>query len=371
MTADHDYTEDPAATAGDQPPASVGAVEQPELAATDPSDLVGELTRVMHAAAESQHVRIAGELQRHRLAQVKAIKARATSVSAELKATSEHDAAEIDAWAKTASELIVTERARRIDGQRELFEAELMRQEVMVERKVQAVEAAVEAHQAELDAFFSQLKHESDPVGIAQLASSLPSFPSLTEAADAAMRQAAAEFTPRGAPSAASTSAAASTPAAAPAAPNWDPAAQAAATTWDTETVAAGAVDQGAAEVAADQGAAEAGAGGDAAPEAPASFVDGSLDDGVEVTAARLMSATNPAVPSDDGPGVARPWPAPGAIAVHAGVNSVNGEAKKANGTEAPAKPESQPLLRSIPSTRPMGLLRWNRKPESDPDGEH
>ena len=168
----------------------------------EPHDLLGELSKAMHAAAESQHVRIAEELQRHRATQVKAIKARATSESAELKKVSQQEAGEIDAWAAAATQLIATERAQKIDAQRETLEAELLRQEVIAERKVLAVEAAVLAHQTELDTFFSQLQRETDPVEIARLASSLPSFPSLSEAANAAMRQAAAEYAPARRPAA-------------------------------------------------------------------------------------------------------------------------------------------------------------------------
>lgn len=165
----------------DSPPAGVGAVAAPEAADAnaaepEPDDLLGELSRAMRAAAATQHWRIAEELERQRTAQVEAIKARTGSEAEGLKKTSQHDIREVDAWAKTATELIAAERVRRIDARREKLQAELVRQDVIVEREVLAVEAAVESRQTELNAFFSRLEHESDPADIARLASSLPSL---------------------------------------------------------------------------------------------------------------------------------------------------------------------------------------------------
>lgn len=322
MTADDSIEEAAAGEAADSPPVAAAAVAEPEAVtddavtddagettdagAAEPDGLLGELSRAMHAAAGSQHQRIAEELERQRGAQVEAIKARAGSESDELKKTSQHDIGEIDAWAKTATELIAAERVQRIDARREKLDAELVREDVIVGREVVAVEAAVEAHQAELDAFFSQLERESDPAGIARLASSMPSLPSLTEAADAARRQADAEFA---------------------------------------------LLEE---------------------PAAGATGVDDTADDGAEVSTSRLMAVMAPGASSGSGAEVARPWePAPRAIAVPAGVSAATAGANESNEPEAPASVGSRPLLRAIPSTRPMDRLRSrNRKPDDDPDRE-
>lgn len=320
MTADDDSIEEPVmGEAADSPPAAIAAVAAPKAVTDDaadatetgaaeaePDDLLGQLSRAMHAAAGSQHRRIAEELERQRAAQVDAIKARTGSEAKGLKKTSQDDIGEIDAWAKTATELIAAERVRRIDARREKLQAELLRQDVIVEREVLAVEAAVEAHQAELDAFFSQLERESDPVRIARLASSLPSLPSLAETADAARRQATAEF----------------------------------------------ALLEEPAEGTA--------GGGDTA------------DDAVEVSPSRLMAVMASDASSGSGIDVARPWEsAPRAIAVPAGVGAAAAPANESKESEARAGAGSRPLLRAIPSTRPMDRLRgWNRKPDDDPDRE-
>ena len=281
------------------------AGETTEAAAAEPDDLLGELSRAMHAAAGSRHLRIAEEIERQRAAQVEAIKMRAGSESDELKKTSKRDIGEVDAWAKTATELVAAERVRRIDARREKLQAELLRQDVIVEREVVGVEAAVEAHQAELDAFFALLERESDPAGIARLAASLPSLPSLSEAADAARRQAAAEFALL------------------------------------------------------------------KEPAAGATVEDDTADDGAEVSTTRLMAVVGAS--SGNGTDVARPWEsAPRAIAIPAGDRAATSGANESNQTEAPADVGSRPLLRSVPSTRPMDRLRppWNKKPDDDPDEE-
>jgi hypothetical protein len=203
MTADDDSIEE--AVLGEAPesaPAEMVANAEPEAVTgeateagdAEPDDLLGQLSRAMHAAAGSQRLRIAEELGRQRAAEVTALKARTGSEAKALKKISEHDISEVNAWAKTATELIAAERVRRIDARREQLQAELVRQDVIVEREVLAVEAAVESHQAELDAFFSRLERESDPAEIARLASSAPSLPSLVETAAAARRQATAGF---------------------------------------------------------------------------------------------------------------------------------------------------------------------------------
>jgi hypothetical protein len=210
MTADDFIEEAVSGEAAHSPPVAAAAVAEPEVVTNDavtddagettdagaakPVGILGELSRAMQAAAGSQHQRIAEELERQRAAHVEAIRARAGSESDELKKTSQHDISEISVWANAATELIAAERVQRIEARRERLAAELVRQSVVAGREVVAVEAAVEAHQAELDAFFSLLERECDPAGIARLASSLPSYPSLTEAANAARRQAAVEF---------------------------------------------------------------------------------------------------------------------------------------------------------------------------------
>lgn len=307
--------------------------------AADAGDLLDELSRAMRAAAGSRHLRIAEELAQQRAAQVEAIKTRATSESDEIKKGSKRDIADVDAWMKTASDLIAAERVRRIEARKEKLRAELLRQDVIVEREVLSVEAAVTAHQSKLDAFFEQLEHESDPAEIARLAASMPSLPSLSEAADEARRRAAAEYARLEEP-----------------------------------------LPEGVAAMT---------------PEAAAY---GSPEAELEVSSSRLMAAMGGS--SANGTDTARAWePTPEADAVPVAVDVATPETTEPNQTgwttggqapdnvdvtasdtsDAPASDEtptltdySGSLLRAIPSSRPIDRLRppWNRKPDDEPTQE-
>jgi hypothetical protein len=170
--------------------------EPQDLVATEPAndDLLGELARAMHAAATSQYEHMNSELERRRAEQVEAIAARATAEAEQQKASTESDIGAIDAWAKAETEKIKQERLRRIDARKGELAAQLERQETIKQREVFAIEVAIDAHRTEIDQFFGRMERETDPTAIAQVASSLPPFPSLADIADEARRGATAEF---------------------------------------------------------------------------------------------------------------------------------------------------------------------------------
>ena len=296
MTADDDSIVEPAPGEA----TDIGAAE------AEPDDLIGELARAMHVAAGSQRLRIAEELDRQRAAEIGALKARAGSEAKALKKTSEQDIGEIETWAQTATELIAAERVRRIDARRARLQAELVRHDGIVELEVKAVEAAVEAHKVELDTFFSQLEGEADPAGIARLASSMPSHPSLSDAADVARRQATAE--------------------------------------------------SGVPDVPADHA------------DLTDATTDFTTDGAVEVSASRLMAVMAPAASDGSVVDAARPWEAvPSAVAVPAGVGAATADANGSTEPMSEVSDGARPLLHAIPSTRPMDRLRsWNRTPDDD-----
>ena len=154
----------------------------------DQDALVGELTRAMHAAAASQRERIEPNLERRRTDLLDAIAVRAGSQIEELKASSEDDIKAIDAWAKAETEKIKLDRSRRIEARRAELARQLARQEAIRGREAVAVEAAIDAYRAEMDAFFGRIERESDPASIARVASTIPPFPRLSEIAEAARR---------------------------------------------------------------------------------------------------------------------------------------------------------------------------------------
>lgn len=161
----------------------------PAAGDTNHDDLLGELARAMHAAAASQYERINAELEGRRAQQVEAIATRARSEIEGLKAGSGVDISAIDAWAKAETEKIKQERLRRIDARRAQLAAQLEHREAVQAHEVLAIEAAIDGHRTEIDAFFGRMERETDPAAIARVASMLPPFPVLAQVVEEAHRQ--------------------------------------------------------------------------------------------------------------------------------------------------------------------------------------
>lgn len=160
----------------------------------DSTDLLTELARAMHDAADLQFARITADLERQRLRQVESIVARATFDTDDVKAELDADTRAIDAWAKAEAEKIKVERTRRIDARRDEHAAKVEREATIKEREILAVEVAIESHLAELNSFFAEIKQSTDPGRIASMAATKPASPALDEIAGDARRSAGAEF---------------------------------------------------------------------------------------------------------------------------------------------------------------------------------
>lgn len=262
-------------------------------------DLLGELARAMHAAATSQYERMNAELERCRTEQVEAIESRASAEAEQLESTTETDIGAIDAWAKAETEKIKRERLRRIDARREQLAAQLERQATIRQREVFAIEVAIDAHRSEIDQFFGRMERETDPAAIAQVASSLPAFPSLEAVAEEARRGALAEFA-------------------------------------GLEAEAGSALPPNAADVLAADGAA---AGGAAPDEAPSEVL---------VSETRLRAVMDLDAAQTGSPGGTPSWEAPSVVSVAAGPGTETApeaEAHNRGGTT---------LLRTVRAIRPM-----------------
>lgn len=280
-----DLADEPTDTPATDAATSASAVAEPSN-----DDLLGELARAMHAAATSQYERMNAELERRGADQVEAIAARATAEAERLKASTQTDIGAIDAWAKAETEKIKQERLRRIDARREELAGQLERQETIKQREVFAIEVAIDAHRTEIDQFFGRMERETDPTAIAQVASSLPPFPSLADIADEARRMASAEFE-----------------------------------SLDRETGAASSPS------ATDAGAPVL----DDAPEAL-------------VTESRLMAVMDPEASHGGSPEAAPPWEAPSVVSVAAG----SGPAETTS--EPAVVNRGSTLLRTVRAIRPM-----------------
>lgn len=283
---------DPAVTNTPVAEASVADPSSTEAPDTEPAndDLLGELARAMHAAATSQYERMNAELERRRDEQVEAIAARATAEAEQLKASTETDIGAIDAWAKAETEKIKQERLRRIDARKEELAAQLERQETIKQRAVFAIEIAIDEHRMEIDQFFGRMERETDPAAIAQVASSLPPFPSLADIADEARRGASAEFESR-----------------------------------DRETAAASP---------------------SSATDADPATLDTAAD--ALVTESRLMAVMDPEASHGGSPAAAPPWEAPSVVSVAAGSGTETAPEPEA------ANRGNSTLLRTVRAIRPM-----------------
>lgn len=160
----------------------------------DSTDLLTELARAMHDAADLQFARITADLERQRLRHVESIVARATFDTDDVKAELDADTRAIDAWAKAEAEKIKLERMRRIDARRDEHAAKVQREATIKKREILAVEVAIDGHLAELKSFFAEIKQSTDPGRIASMAATKPTSPALDEIAGDARRSASAEF---------------------------------------------------------------------------------------------------------------------------------------------------------------------------------
>ncbi len=192
----------PAVTDGDQEPASswdtngsapasgadaedaAASTDDPTTNSTDDDSaaFLADLTRVMQTAAAAERTRIAEDSERRRKAHLDLIRARETSEAEELRVLAEGDVKAIDTWADTEIERIQSERERRITSRRGELAQRLEDHRLLIGREVDAVETVIATYRTEVEAYFSRLDAETDPVAIAREAGRRPQFPGLDTA---------------------------------------------------------------------------------------------------------------------------------------------------------------------------------------------
>jgi hypothetical protein len=150
-----------------------------DATADDNSAFLADLARVMQAAASAERIRISEDSERRRTAHLEVIRARETAQADELRVLSEGDVKAIDSWADSEIERIQSERERRTVSRRAELSQRLEDHRLLIGREVDAVEAAIASYRTEVEAYFSRLDGEVDPVVIAQAAGSRPTFPAL------------------------------------------------------------------------------------------------------------------------------------------------------------------------------------------------
>jgi hypothetical protein len=167
----------------DEAPGEVAAATDTAVAEPDAPDFLAQLADAMRATAGAERARIADDIERRRVAQVALIKDGRDAEANRMRELADEDRTAIDTWAETETRRIQAERERRTSELEADLTRSLAEHASQIDGRIQAVEDAIKAHRDEVDAFFTALEAETDPVRIAQQAGRRPTFPDL----DAAM----------------------------------------------------------------------------------------------------------------------------------------------------------------------------------------
>jgi len=134
----------------------------------------------MQAVARAHHARLAEEIELRRVAVLAGIRDQRRADVVRLREEAERDRREVDAWATTAQRQIKSERQRRKVELDANLRRTLRDENRRLDRRVKAIEAALAAHRAAVDAYFDAIEHERDPERLArQAAGRRPAFPDL------------------------------------------------------------------------------------------------------------------------------------------------------------------------------------------------
>jgi hypothetical protein len=170
-----------------EPPVAEATVSQTETppeqtappAADDGSAFIAELARAMQATAGLERLRIGEDIDRRRQEEVDRVQARKASEADRMRELANEDMAAIDAWVDRETARIQLDRERRVTAVREDLAASLAEHGSKIDKEIEGIDAAIAAYRADVDAFFASLDRETDPIVIAQRATSRPKFPAL------------------------------------------------------------------------------------------------------------------------------------------------------------------------------------------------
>jgi hypothetical protein len=138
-----------------------------------------ELVRAMKSTAATERSRLDESTERRRNAHVEAIRAREAAEADQMRELADEDLRGIKAWADAEISRIRSEREQREAALRGDLATSLEQHHAKIGNEIEAVDGAIAAYRASLDAFFDRLENETDPVAIAQHASSYPVYPPL------------------------------------------------------------------------------------------------------------------------------------------------------------------------------------------------
>jgi hypothetical protein len=304
----------------------------------DGAAFLAELARAMQATASEERTRAAAEIDRRREQHLAGIDARRAAEVERMRKLADGDLQAIDAWAEGERQRIERERETRAAALRADLETSLTEHGSRIDREIERVEAAITAHRSEMDAFFTTLDTEADPVAIAQHASRRPVFPTLESIATEA-------------------------PTASDAAPAFDPPQAADVETSDADPAATGAGDATATSTA---GLTPRGPGVGVMDTSPPKLAEAwsawsGIGEATDSTESEDEGETK-AVSADDESDATGADPA---AAEASGPEAIEVAAVTSSG----ARPASGSLLQSTPVSRPMSWLRRGSHDDSNSDG--
>jgi hypothetical protein len=183
------------AEASAEPAADSAVSAEFSTVSDDPASFLGELVRAMQTTAVAERARIAADTDRRREEHLAAIQARRETEAQTMRSLAADDLKSIDSWADQERQRIKAEREKRAAALDDDLKKSLSEHGSKIDREVEGVEAAIAAYRVEVEAFFTELDRETDPVAIARHAGKRPVFPTLEQpvAADAAAVAAASE----------------------------------------------------------------------------------------------------------------------------------------------------------------------------------
>jgi hypothetical protein len=178
-----------------QAESEIAASADSPTAADDPANFLSELVKAMQSTVGAERARLAADTDRRREEHLAAIQARRETEAQTMRSLAADDLKAIDSWADQERQRIKAERERRASALDDDLKKSLAEHGSKIDREVEGVEAAIAAYRVEVEAFFTGLDHETDPVAIARHAGQRPVFPTLAQpvAADAAAVAAASD----------------------------------------------------------------------------------------------------------------------------------------------------------------------------------
>jgi hypothetical protein len=150
-----------------------------DAAPDDGSGFLANLVRAMQTTAASERTRLAEDADRRRDVHLAAVEARRAAEVGRMRELAADDLKGIDSWADDERQRIQAEHDRRAAALQADLETSLAEHGSRIDREVAAIQDAVVTYRADVDAFFTGLDQETDPVAIARQASLRPTFPAL------------------------------------------------------------------------------------------------------------------------------------------------------------------------------------------------